>query len=34
MTVKDLKKYLDKFKETDLIRVVAPYNDGKEVKGG
>lgn len=32
MTVKDLKGYLDNFKETDLIRVVASYNDGKEVR--
>lgn len=32
MTVKDLKGYLDNFKETDLIRVVAAYNDGKEVR--
>lgn len=34
MTVKALKGYLDNFKETDLIRVAAAYNDGKEVKGG
>lgn len=32
MTVKDMKGYLDKFKETDLIRVVAAYDDGKEVR--
>ncbi len=32
MTVKELKDYLATYKDDDQIRVVAAYNNGKEVR--